>query len=69
MSIQSHRQLANTRKKLQLLDNRLRALETEPVSNAQTRELTKRSLKRLVNQLTEEIVRFESRQSVPSSND
>ncbi len=64
MSIQSHRQLENTRKKLKLLEDRLRELNTEPVSNARTRELTKRSLKKLVNQLKEEIVRFESGRTV-----
>jgi hypothetical protein len=34
--------------------------------NARTRELTKQSLKKLANQLQEEIVRFEARR-VPAS--
>jgi hypothetical protein len=63
MSIQSTRQLENTRRKLQLLESRLEELDAEPVVNPQTRELTKRSLKRLANQLREEIARFESRAS------
>jgi hypothetical protein len=62
MSIQSKRQLENTRAKLKLLEDRLRDLDDEPVTNVRTRELTKQSLKKLVNQLKEEIVRFESRQ-------
>ena len=59
MSIQSPFQLDNTRQKLKLLENRLRELDTEPVTNATTRELTRRSFRKLVNQLKEEIVRFE----------
>ena len=64
MSVESHRQSENTRKKLKLLEDRLGELDREPVSNARTRELTKRSLKTLVNQLKEEIVRFESSRRV-----
>ena len=60
MSIQNKRQLENTRAKLKVLEDRLRDLADEPVSNVRTRELTKRSVKKLVNQLTEEIVRFEA---------
>jgi hypothetical protein len=67
MSIQSHRQLENTRKKLQLLEDRLRELAREPVSNARTRELTKRSLNNLVNQLKEEIVRFDAGRTLQSA--
>ena len=40
MSIQSKRQLENTRAKLKLLEDRLRDLDGEPVANAQTRDLT-----------------------------
>ncbi|MGO9465136.1 MAG: hypothetical protein ACLQIB_48270 [Isosphaeraceae bacterium] len=66
MSIQSTRQLENTRTKLRMLEERLQELEAEPVANAQTRELTRRSLKKLVNQLKEEIARFECRASAGS---
>jgi hypothetical protein len=66
MSIQSTRQLANTRQKLTMLEKRLGALESEPVANPHTRELTRRSLKKLVNQLKEEIARFEARQPAGS---
>ena len=66
MSIQSTRQLENTRRKLQMLEGRLEELDAEPVANPHTRELTRRSLKKLVNQLKEEIARFESRASVRS---
>lgn len=66
MSIQSTRQLENTRSKLQMLEARLKELDAKPVANPQTRELTRRSLKKLVNQLKEEIARFESRAAVRS---
>ena len=66
MSIQSTRQLENTRRKLQMLEGRIEELDAEPVANPHTRELTRRSLKKLVNQLKEEIARFESRASVRS---
>jgi len=66
MSIQSTRQLENTRRKLQMLEGRLHELDAEPIVNPQTRGLTKRSLKKLVNRLKEEISRFESRVSAPS---
>ena len=64
MSIQSTRQLENTRAKLQMLEGRLNDLDAEPVKNPHTRELTRRSLKKLINQLKEEIGRFEARTSV-----
>jgi hypothetical protein len=63
MSIQSKRQLENTRAKLKLLEDRLQDLEGEPVANVRTRELTKQSLKKLANQLKEEIVGFEGRRA------
>ena len=66
MTIRSTRQLENTRRKLQMLEGRLEELAVEPVVNPHTRELTKRSLKKLVNQLKEEIARFESRASARS---
>jgi uncharacterized FlaG/YvyC family protein len=67
MSIQSVWQLENTRKKLQMVEARLRELDAEPVSDSRARDLTRRSLKKLINQLKEEIARFESH--VPSRSD
>lgn len=66
MSLESKRQLENTRDKLKLVEDHLRDLEREPVANVRTRELTRRSLKKLVNQLKEEIVRFEAHQAATS---
>jgi hypothetical protein len=65
MSIQTRRQLENTRKKLTLLEDRLRQLDAEPVVNSRTRDLTRRSLKKLVNQLKEEIALFTARHPTP----
>jgi hypothetical protein len=58
--------LENTRAKLKLLEDRLQELDGLPVTNARTRELTKQALKKLVNQLKEEIIRFEARQAPAS---
>ncbi len=62
MSLQSKRQLENTRAKLKFLEDRLGDLDGEPVANVRTRALTRQSLKKIVNQLKEEIVRFEAHQ-------
>jgi hypothetical protein len=45
---------------LQMLEERLGGLDAEPVVNPRTRDLTRGSLKKLINQLKEEIARFES---------
>ncbi len=49
-----------------MLESRLEELEAEPVLNPLTRELTRRSLKKLANQLKEEIARFEAHVTVRS---
>jgi hypothetical protein len=67
MSIQNQRQLTNTQAKLGLLEARLIELDSEPVENIRTRELTRQSLKKLVKQLKEEIVRFEAHQLTATS--
>jgi hypothetical protein len=67
MSIQNRRQLENTRKKLLMLEGRCQKLEAEGEPESRTprpaRELTVRSLKKLINQMKEEIARFESKVS------
>ena len=62
MSLHSRAQLENTLAKLKLLEARLDELEAEPVTNVRTRELTRLSLKKHINQMKEEIVRFEARE-------
>lgn len=64
MSLQSHRELEATREKLRLLEERYEAGQREQGGDEHARELSRRSLKRLINQLKEEITRFESRDSL-----
>ena len=61
MNLESAQEVENTRVKLRMLEEAYRANEEEPGEMTYARRLTMRSLKRLMNQLTEEIVRFESR--------
>ncbi len=64
MSLQSQRELNATREKLRLLEDRYEANKREKSGDEHVRELSMRSLKRLINQLKEEIARFESRSSL-----
>ncbi len=64
MNLQNQREAENTRKKLHSLEERYAANQREKGGDEHIRELTMRSLKRLINQLKEEIARFESRRAV-----
>ena len=64
MNLQSHRELEATRGKLRLLEERYEANKHEQGGNEHVRELSMKSLKRLINQLKEEIARFESRSAL-----
>jgi hypothetical protein len=66
MSLQSKRELEVTRKKLQKLEQ-LYAETQADSTGGYSRQLTLRSLRRTVNQLKEEITRFESRTSAPAA--
>jgi hypothetical protein len=61
MSIESRRELEMARAKLKLLEDRLAALKQEPEENRRAQEWSARSLKQTINQMKEEIARFESR--------
>lgn len=63
MSLQDQRELEATRVKLRLLEERYEASQHEAAGDEHVRELSMRSLKRLINQLKEEIARFEARGS------
>ena len=63
MSLHSLRELEATREKLRLLESRYEAERREQADDPHVRELSMRSLKRLINQLKEEIARFSSRNS------
>ena len=67
MSLQSHRELQATRNKLRLLEERYQANRREQGGDEHVRELTMKSLKQLINQLKEEITRFESRTSTKTT--
>jgi hypothetical protein len=60
MTLKSLRELENTRKKLQELEEQYETARQEPNGNEYARDLELRSLKGLINQLKEEIVRCES---------
>jgi hypothetical protein len=62
MMLRNDTELANTREKLRLLQQRYDARSQETPDDAHVHELTLQSLKRTINQLTEEIARYESRQ-------
>ena len=64
MMMQRLRELETTREKLRLLEERYEANKRELGGDQHVRELSMRSLKRLINQLKEEITRFESRNSL-----
>jgi hypothetical protein len=64
MNLQSRREVDAATKKLRLLEERYEAEKGVQAGDAHVRELSMRSLKRLINQLREEIARFESRSSL-----
>jgi hypothetical protein len=64
MTLQSLRELEATREKLNMLESRFQIESGEEGGDPYVRELSMRSLKRLINQLKEEIARFESRSSL-----
>ncbi len=65
MTINSEREIELTREKLRLLEQTYADAQRNSKSSAHTRELTLRSLRGLINQLTEEIARHEARAKNP----
>jgi hypothetical protein len=63
MSIESRREFELTRAKLKLLEDRLAALRKEPEGDRRVQEWSVRSLTQAINQMKEEMARFESRAS------
>lgn len=68
MNLQSKRELEVTREKLRMLEEQYEATRNQPGADEHVRGLTLQSLKRLMNQLKEEIVRYESRMSTRSTD-
>lgn len=61
MTLESNRELEVTRQKLSELEQLYAKTQASPAENDYARELTLRSLRRTINQLKEEIARFETR--------
>ena len=60
MTLESYRELELTREKLRSLEEHYEEVRQKPTENEHLRELTLRSLRQFMNQLKEEITRFES---------
>ena len=60
MDLRSERELANTRKKLRQLEDLCEADEHETGGDEELRAVEIESLRRLINQLKEEIARYEA---------
>jgi hypothetical protein len=63
MELKDEREVEVTREKLRSLEARYQAVRQDPGADAHIQELTLKSLKRLINQMKEEIARFEARRS------
>jgi hypothetical protein len=59
MILRSQREVDNTRQKLRLLEEHYQEALGRPCENEHVRELTLQSLKRMINQMQEEITWFE----------
>lgn len=68
MSIHNQQEREVTQQKLRWLSERVAALQQEAADNPRVRELSVRSLRKMIKQLKEEIARFEARVS-SSAND
>ena len=66
MELKSKKELDFTREKLRILEERYAATERQQGGDEHVRELSMQSLKKLINQLTEEIVRFEAHMKIPA---
>ncbi len=62
MTLRNDRELANTRRKLRLLQEGYEEARAETDEDEHLRELEMESLKRLINQFKEEIARYEAYQ-------
>lgn len=69
MNLKSQSELAVTREKLQLLEERYREKQQATAVDEHVNELSMRSLKRVINQLKEEIARFESHHSATANGE
>jgi hypothetical protein len=68
MTLTSQRELLATREKLRRLEERYAANQGDSSGPDHAGDLSQRSLKRLINQLKEEIARFESHTAIGTPN-
>lgn len=61
MDLKNEREVEVTREKIHLLESRYELVKKDDQGDAYLQELTMRSLKRNINQMKEEILRFEAR--------
>ncbi|MGH7177771.1 MAG: hypothetical protein ACREJC_10350 [Tepidisphaeraceae bacterium] len=62
MTLQNELELVNTREKLRLLEQSYEELRSETGGDEELRDASMESLKRLINQMKEEIARYQARQ-------
>jgi hypothetical protein len=62
--LHNERELANTREKLRILEESYDQARLEVVDDEELREAELESLKRFINQLKEEIARYEAHQAI-----
>jgi flagellar biosynthesis chaperone FliJ len=68
MILRSQKELENTRKKLRMLEEQYEAARQETGRDEYVRDVELQSLKGLINQLKEEIARFECRTTGANPN-
>jgi hypothetical protein len=61
MSITNRRELEATQAKLTWLEQECESVRIQPADSSHVQELTLRSLKAMINQMKEEIARFQAR--------
>ena len=64
MELKNERELNATRAKLQILEDRLAEAKMEPTDDPRGHQLSQNSLKRLINQMKEEIIRYQAHHPV-----
>jgi hypothetical protein len=69
MKLESQHEVENTREKLRLLEEHYQRKREQPAEDEHVRELTLRSLKKLINQLKEEIARYEAHAAKPAKSE
>ena len=67
MMLRNDAELANTREKLREVEQWYMELREDQGEDERVRQLTLRSYKRLINQLKEEIARYQAHQPQPSA--